>query len=258
MKKKLLSALLITSMVVTVFAGCGTNSEKTDDTESVESTESVSEEENEESITEYNYSVQTHGIDNAMLRITSTDDAGNTNVEETNSYGWFGSAGGTLGETMEEWNIESIEIVCDEFDFLGWSAYTIEYADPEDPGAFDEEVPLYDGKIFTTEEIMAMELPECDVYFYTEWDMTCSGCQQQKVCDVYYIDDDRYIVCDDCYVEFATGMGLLSDGEYLGNTTYECSGCEIEKDCGIYWVGDREYYVCDDCYEEFATGMGLN
>lgn len=256
MKKKLLSVLLITSMAITVFSGCGTNSKSTDDTNDTEATESVNAEENEEIITEYSYSVQAHGLDNAMLRITSIDDAGETIVEETDSYGWFGSAGGTLGETMEEWKIESIEPVSDEFDFLGWSAYTIEYADSE--AAFDEEVPLYDGKIFTTEEILAMELPECDVYFYTEWDMTCSGCQQQKVCDVYYIDDDRYIVCDDCYVEFATAMDLLSDGEFLGNTTCECTGCEVEKDCGIYWVDGQEYYVCDDCYEEFATGMGLN
>ena len=52
-------------------------------------------------------------------------------------------------------------------------------------------------------------------------------------------------------------MGLLSDGENLGRTTYTCSGCEVEKDCGIYWANEQEHYVCDDCYEEFATGMGL-
>ena len=243
MKKKLL-LLLATTLFITVITGCG-------NTEDTEINEPVSEEtEIEETSSEFSYSVQAHGLDNALLRITSIDDAGETIVEETGSYGWFGAPGGTLAQIMDEWNVESVEPVCDEFDFLGWSAYTM-------TGEDFEEVPLYDGKIFTTDEILALELPECDVYFYTEWKMTCGGCEEQKVCDVHYIDDERYIVCDDCYVEFATGMGLLSDGENLGRTTYTCSGCEVEKDCGIYWANEQEHYVCDDCYEEFATGMGL-
>lgn len=257
MKKKLLSILLITSMVMTVFTGCGNNPESVEDTEVIDSAEeSDAEESDAEIITDYYYTMQIRGLDNAILRITSTDDSGETIVEEVGSHGWFGGPDRTLAQDMEEWNIKSIEPVCDEFDFLGWSAYTIEY--PEDESGSEEEVPLFDGKIFTTEEIMTLELPACDVYFYTEWDLTCGGCEEKKLCEIYYIDDDRYFVCEDCYVEFATAMDLLVDGEHLGNVTYECGGCEVEKECGIYWVGGQEYYVCDDCYEEFATGMGLN
>ena len=36
----------------------------------------------------------------------------------------------------------------------------------------------------------------------------CSGCEQEKVCGTYTVDGVDYIVCDDCYEEFATGMGL--------------------------------------------------
>ena len=195
MKKKLL-LLLATTLFITVITGCGS-------AEDTETNEPVSEEtEIEETSSEFSYSVQAYGLDNALLRITSIDDAGETIVEETGSYGWFGAPGGTLAQIMDEWNVESVEPICDEFDFLGWSAYTM-------TGEDFEEAPLYDGKIFTTDEMLALELPECDVYFYTEWKMTCGGCEEQKICDVHYIDDERYIVCDDCYEEFATGMGLL-------------------------------------------------
>ena len=248
MKKKLVSLFLVTSLFVIAITGCG----KADDTETKEpvAEETENEESSEESSSEFFYTVQTHGLDNSLLRITSVDDAGETIVEETGSQGWLGTPGGTLAQSMEEWGIQSIEPYCDEFDFLGWSAYTMTAED-------FEEVPLYDGKIFTTDEMLALKLPECDVYFYTEWKLTCGGCEEQKACEVYYIDDDRYIVCSDCYVEFATAMDLLSNGEHLGNANCECGGCEVEKDCGIYWVDGQEYYVCDDCYEEFATGMGL-
>ena len=252
MKKKLLSLLLVTSLFTLTVTGCGNTTDTEAETEEPAVEETENEESGEEIASEFFYTLQAHGLDNALLRVTTVDDAGETFVEETGSQGWVGGAGGTLAQTMEEWGIQSIEPFCDEFDFLGWSLYTI-----EDPDS-SEEVPLYDGKIFTTDEILALELPACDVYFYTEWDFTCSDCEEKKVCEVYYIDDDRYIICDDCYEEFATAMDLLSDGEYLGNYTCECTGCEVEKDCGIYWVGGQEYYVCDDCYEEFATDMGLN
>jgi hypothetical protein len=56
--------------------------------------------------------------------------------------------------------------------------------------------------------MLALELPESDLTFYTIWALECGGCEELKVCSVYYIDDDVYYVCDDCYEEFATGMGL--------------------------------------------------
>ena len=37
---------------------------------------------------------------------------------------------------------------------------------------------------------------------------TCGGCEQEKECGTYTEDGTDYIVCDDCYDEFAHGMGL--------------------------------------------------
>ena len=36
----------------------------------------------------------------------------------------------------------------------------------------------------------------------------CGGCEQEKECGTYTVDGVDYIVCDDCYDEFAHGMGL--------------------------------------------------
>ena len=36
----------------------------------------------------------------------------------------------------------------------------------------------------------------------------CSLCEIEKECGVYFVEEQEYIVCDDCYNEFAHGMGL--------------------------------------------------
>ena len=41
--------------------------------------------------------------------------------------------------------------------------------------------------------------------------LTCSGCEIEKVCGKYEVNGQTYIVCDSCYNEFATGMGLKND-----------------------------------------------
>ena len=37
---------------------------------------------------------------------------------------------------------------------------------------------------------------------------TCGGCEIEKECGIYTVDGTDYYVCDDCYEEFAYGMGL--------------------------------------------------
>lgn len=195
MKKKLLALMMATTMAALTLAGC----DSTDDVDTiVDSLENL----------DYYYSVQAEGLDDAVLLITSDDGEGGTYVEETGAYGWFGTPDMTIGGMMEEWGIVSIEPKSEEFDFLGWKAY--ELLTVVDENGFEDSVKneLYEGKLFTTEEMMSQELFDSDIYFYTVWDLVCSGCEEQKVCEIYYIDDGRYFVCDDCYEEFATGMGL--------------------------------------------------
>ena len=75
----------------------------------------------------------------------------------------------------------------------------------------------------------------------------CSLCEVEKLCYGYIVEDETYIVCDDCYLEFATAFELKQP----------CGHCEQEKICGHYTVDDVTYVVCGDCYDEFAEGFGL-
>lgn len=201
MKKKLLPLIMITIGTIAALAGCGSTG-----TDSDEGSELLQSENSTQM--DYYYSVQVYGLDEAILEVTLDDGDGGTYVEETGSYGWFGGPDMTIGDMMEEWDVISIEPKCEGFDFLGWKAY--EMITEVDENGFENTVEseLYEGKLFTTEEMMSQELMDKDTYFYTVWDLVCGGCEEHKVCDVIYIDDDRYFVCDDCYEEFAYGMGL--------------------------------------------------
>lgn len=153
------------------------------------------------------YSVEVYGLDEALLYVTTVDESGNRTTEEVGSQGFFGSPGMTIAQLMEEWGITEIEAKCDGYETLGWQAY--EYVVQVDSDGFETDSleELYDGKIFSTEEMMNQELPDKDVYFRSVWNLTCSKCNEEKVCEVYYVDDDCYFICDDCYEAFAKEMG---------------------------------------------------
>ena len=76
---------------------------------------------------------------------------------------------------------------------------------------------------------------------------TCSLCERSVYCPQYEVDGVIYVVCDNCYGEFATAFNILS----------YCSQCAEDKICGHYMVDDLPYSVCDDCYAEFAEENGL-
>lgn len=160
----------------------------------------------EDMMDDHYYSVEAYGMDEAILRLTTVDESGEVMTEEVGSQGFAGDAGGTIAQMMEEWNITEIEAVCGEYALLGWRAYenVVEVEDGFETYTMQE---LYDGKIFTTEEMLHQELPDTDVYFMTVWDLTCGECKEQKECEVYYVDDDCYFVCEDCYASFANRMG---------------------------------------------------
>lgn len=212
MKRKVTTLILAAGMAVLAFTGCGDKkSADKDVTVSEESTEKSTEEnmeENAEQTIDLYYSLEATGFDNAMLLVTQSDGEGGTYVEETGSYGFVGEAGMTIGQLMEEWDVVSFEAACEGQEFLGWVAH--EQVATVDENGFEEynTVKLYDGKVFTTEEVQAMELPDKNISFYTVWDLICGGCEERKVCEVFYIDDGVYYVCDSCYEEFAHGMGL--------------------------------------------------
>lgn len=58
-----------------------------------------------------------------------------------------------------------------------------------------------DSSAADTQDEIVFDVPEITV-------QTCGGCEEEKECTTYTIDDVDYYVCDDCYEEFAYGMGL--------------------------------------------------
>lgn len=206
MKKKFYIMMLVAAMTMTSLVGCS-SAEDDKDTTVDDVIDDISDVVDDMDEGRY-YSVQSYGFDEAVLDVTRLNDSGEEEMEETGSEGWFGEAGMTIADLMDEWGVVSIEPKCEGYEFLGWQAYeSIREVDEDGFESFTQE-KIYDGKVFTTEEVFNMELPDADIYFVTIWDLTCDKCEEKKVCEVYYIDDDRYFVCDDCYHEFAQEVGL--------------------------------------------------
>lgn len=49
----------------------------------------------------------------------------------------------------------------------------------------------------------------------------CSLCEEEKICGVYVVEGNEYVVCPDDYKEFAYGMGLNEDSNTTDDTEAE-------------------------------------
>lgn len=82
----------------------------------------------------------------------------------------------------------------------------------------------------------------------------CSLCEVAKECGTYEVNGEYYVVCDNCYGEFAYAFGLNEGAE----EERICGLCEATSDTERYEVDGQYYDVCPYCYNEFATAFGLN
>jgi len=123
-------------------------------------------------------------------------------------------------------------LVCDD-DFEEFAHGMGLIIDPEMPS--EEIEPSSDD---TSKEPASSQIP------------VCSLCEQEKECDTYEVDGMKYIVCPDCYNEFATAFGLNAEA-----AEPICSLCEVQKVCGEYTADGQIYVVCPDCAEEFASAF---
>lgn len=207
MKKKLFTLLVAVGVMAFTITGCstgGTGEVNGGDVSAGDEVSTGGDESGTSEETDYMYSLQTKGSDEAILVITYADGT----VEETGSQSWFGTGEQTYGEMMAEWDIVSIDAKCGDAPFLGWIGY--EQITQTDANGFEEfiEKPIImSEQYYSTETLMNEILPEGNIVFYTAFEFECGGCEERKACEVYYVDDDVYYVCADCYEEFATGMG---------------------------------------------------
>ncbi len=222
MTRKIIAFLMIAAVIVMSLAGCG-STENADTTPDTPDTSVVSSESDTPGILdifgdmtasdsdfpEHAYSLQISDLDEAVLIVRYSEEySDEPYAEEVSSYVWFGSPGMTIAQIMEEWDIESIEPYCEGYDLLGWAAYESILSVDENGWEEFTENELFDGRLFTTEEMLSLELTDTDIIFYTVWDLVCSECGEHKICTAYYLDEGRSFICDDCYETFAADFGF--------------------------------------------------
>ena len=90
---------------------------------------------------------------------------------ETGGYGFIATPGQTIGEVLENSGIVSVEPVLEGDEFEGWMEVTVAVTVDED-GFEWQEYSLIPDAIYTTEELLALTIPECSVMYVAKWAST--------------------------------------------------------------------------------------
>ena len=99
------------------------------------------------------------------LKITYENEDGTTNLEETGAIGWPIEPGWKVSEILNDWNITSIEAICQNDTFEGWLVYKEKITTDED-GFTEYTTELISGdKIYTTEEVLDTIVSDYDMRF---------------------------------------------------------------------------------------------
>lgn len=192
-----------------------------------------------ESISDEEYYLNYEHIDDGLdLSVTIYGNGGHMNYESSYSYESdlavatieSGLSLGTyLGDPAK---LKSVER--EGYTFNGWCVYAsddLTYVNTLDEalnaGSFCVSLEQYGyaamnewvvvNEFATTEELYDIVCDGSSYLVLANWAdgekeiLTCSGCEIEKVCGKYEVNGQTYIVCDSCYNEFATGMGLKND-----------------------------------------------
>lgn len=192
-----------------------------------------------ESISDEEYYLSYEYVDDGLdLSVTIYGNGGHMNYESSYSYESdlavatieSGLSLGTyLGDPAK---LKSVER--EGYTFNGWCVYAsddLTYVNTMDEAlnagsfcvsleqygyaAMDEWVVV--NEFATTEELYDIVCDGKSYLVLANWVegekeiLTCSGCEVEKACGKYEVNGQTYSVCDDCYDEFATGMGLKND-----------------------------------------------
>ena len=192
-----------------------------------------------ESISEEDYYLSYEYVDDGLeLSVTIYGNGGLMNYESTYAYESDLSvatieSGLSLGSFLGDADkLKSVER--EGYTFNGWCVYAsgdLTYVNTLDEaleaGSFCVSLEQYGyaamnewvvvNEYATTEEVYDIICDGNSYLVLANWAegekeiLTCSGCEATKACGKYEVNGQTYIVCDDCYNEFATGMGLKND-----------------------------------------------
>lgn len=192
-----------------------------------------------ESISDEEYYLSYEYIDDGLdLSVTVYGNGGHMNYESSYSYeSDLSVATIESGLPLEAFLGDSAKLKSVEregYTFNGWCVYAsddLTYVNTMDEAlnagsfcvsleqygyaAMDEWVVV--NEFATTEELYDIVCDGKSYLVLANWVegekeiLTCSGCEVEKACGKYEVNGQTYIVCDDCYDEFAAGMGLKND-----------------------------------------------
>lgn len=175
MKKKQITTLLLTGIMILTAAGCG--SQTTETTAASESkaeaeTAAASEEETEnaDDFVERNIDVCLNSYDEkgGMFSITEDDGNGGTNVYDFGLVGLLAAEGETIESAMNACGYSAIEPASDDFTFEGWFEY-VETTTIDEDGFESSNSELVTDVMYTTEELLALTVPDHPVYYIAKW-----------------------------------------------------------------------------------------
>ena len=103
--------------------------------------------------------------DEGMLKVTYTDEEGTTSLEETGAIGWPVDPGWKVSEILNDWDITSIEAVCQNDTFEGWLVYK-ETTTTDEDGFTNSTSELISGdKVYTTDEVLDTTISDYNIRF---------------------------------------------------------------------------------------------
>ena len=145
MKRKIIFVLLIACISLVTLVGC--------------SKEEIEDVTNEWENNSLSVLVQMYGDAGSLLIKYSTGEE-----EETGAVVWEASEGTKISDIMTEWEISSIEPVCEDDSFDGWLKYK-ETTTTDEYGFVEFNYQRLSDNLYTTEEILKDVMPDYSITY---------------------------------------------------------------------------------------------
>ena len=144
-----------------------------------------------------------YGEMGGMLSVTDASE-----TFETGAYGFIAMPGQTIGEVLENNGVVSVEPVLEGDEFEGWMKVAVVTVVDED-GFEWPEYSLIPDVIYTTEELLALTIPDYSVMYVAKW----AGIPAE---DYYALIEEETIVMPS--ITLLTGEGIMlmnsDEGQY--------------------------------------------
>lgn len=162
-------------------------------------------------------SIDAYGYSDGLLSVTETID-GNQETSEYGSIDLYGISGKTVNEALTDMDYSDLEIINDSDVFEGWMEFQMNIT--TDADGFDqyEYINLSGNVLYTTEELLELEIPEYDVAYVAKWESIAA--------EDYFVEEEPEEIVDTCFFNLSANGGEMTfsdedNGSYsLDNYNY--------------------------------------